>query len=97
MQGWLMGGIATDRVSDRLILSALLMIWAILVLAAGTAQGNTRNRPAPSIRFNRITTADGLTSNNINDLLQDRMGLLWFATDDGLNRFDGYDMRIFRT
>ncbi len=97
MQGWLMGGTATDRVSDRLILSALLMIWAILVLAAGTAQGNTRNRPAPSIRFNRITTADGLTSNNINDLLQDRLGLLWFATDDGLNRFDGYDMRIFRT
>ncbi len=49
-----------------------------------------------SIYFNHLTTEDGLSNNNIYDVIQDRLGLLWFATEDGLNRFDGYDFKIFR-
>ncbi|MGZ8543804.1 MAG: sensor histidine kinase [Flavisolibacter sp.] len=36
-----------------------------------------------------LTTREGLSSNKINDLLQDDDGFLWIATTDGLNRFDG--------
>lgn len=49
-----------------------------------------------SIYFNRLTTENGLSNNNVFDILQDKYGFLWFATDDGLNRFDGYDFKIFR-
>ncbi len=49
-----------------------------------------------SIRFNHLTTENGLSNNNVFDILQDKSGFLWFATDDGLNRFDGYDFKIFR-
>ena len=49
-----------------------------------------------SIYFNHLTTEDGLSNNIVFDLIQDRFGFLWFATDDGLNRFDGYDFKIFR-
>jgi len=49
-----------------------------------------------SIHFNRLTTEDGLSNNNVLDIIQDRSGFLWLATDDGLNRFDGYDFKVFR-
>jgi signal transduction histidine kinase/ligand-binding sensor domain-containing protein/DNA-binding response OmpR family regulator len=49
-----------------------------------------------SIYFNRLTTEDGLSNNNVFDIIQDKSGFLWFATDDGLNRFDGYDFKVFR-
>ena len=51
---------------------------------------------AQSIYFNRFTTEDGLSNNKVFDVVQDRLGFLWFATEDGLNRFDGYDFKVFR-
>jgi ligand-binding sensor domain-containing protein len=41
------------------------------------------------------TSADGLPMNRMNDILNDRQGFLWFATDQGLARFDGYEFRTF--
>ncbi len=49
-----------------------------------------------SIRFEQITTQDGLSQSTVNDILQDSRGFLWFATEDGLNRYDGYEFRIYR-
>ena len=51
---------------------------------------------AQSIYFNQLTTEDGLSNNKVFDVVQDRLGFLWFATEDGLNRFDGYDLKVFR-
>lgn len=45
-------------------------------------------QPGPHFLEN-LTTREGLSSNKINDLLQDDDGFLWIATTDGLNRFDG--------
>ncbi|SFV34419.1 Two component regulator propeller [Thermoflavifilum thermophilum] len=39
--------------------------------------------------------ADGLSSNMVTDVVQDGDGYLWIATDDGLNRFDGTEIRTF--
>ncbi len=44
----------------------------------------------------RFTTVDGLPSNLVHALLEDRHGYLWFATDDGVARFDGRRFRTWR-
>lgn len=49
-----------------------------------------------SIRFEQITTEDGLSQSTVNAILQDSRGFLWFATEDGLNRYDGYEFKIYR-
>ncbi len=50
----------------------------------------------PSLGFERITTADGLSFPIVRDILQDRQGFLWFATDSGLNRYDGYEFVVYK-
>jgi len=48
------------------------------------------------IKFEYITVDDGLSQGVIEDIFQDRQGFMWFATRDGLNRYDGLEFTIFR-
>ena len=45
-----------------------------------------------SIKFNRITVNDGLSQSWIQCIYQDKLGYMWFGSEDGLNRFDGYEI-----
>lgn len=47
-------------------------------------------------RFDHLRVEQGLSQGSVNDMLQDSRGFLWIATDDGLNRFDGYQFLVFR-
>ncbi|MGQ0738143.1 MAG: sensor histidine kinase [Bacteroidota bacterium] len=47
--------------------------------------------------FYHLTTKNGLSSNRVNAVIQDREGFYWIATQDGLNRFDGSNCRMFRS
>lgn len=46
--------------------------------------------------FYHLTSDNGLSSNRVRDILQDRDGYYWIATEDGLNRFDGINCIIYR-
>ena len=45
--------------------------------------------------FEQLSVADGLTQNTVTDVHQDATGFLWFATESGLNRYDGYTVTQF--
>lgn len=49
-----------------------------------------------NIQFGQITVEDGLSNSYVNCMLEDQTGFIWFGTDDGLNRFDGYKIKVFR-
>ncbi|MBI2380785.1 MAG: response regulator [Gammaproteobacteria bacterium] len=46
--------------------------------------------------FSRISVADGLAQSTVTALLQDAQGFLWIGTLDGLQRYDGYDFRLYK-
>lgn len=48
-----------------------------------------------NVSFDRLTTMDGLSQNDVNAIYQDKKGYMWFGTHDGLNRFDGYNFTVF--
>ncbi|MFH1942625.1 MAG: two-component regulator propeller domain-containing protein, partial [bacterium] len=48
------------------------------------------------IHFHKISIEDGLSQSSVNCILQDRKGFLWFGTQDGLNRYDGYNFKIYK-
>ncbi len=47
------------------------------------------------VKFKRISLEDGLSQSVIGAILQDRKGFLWFGTQDGLNRYDGYGFTVY--
>ena len=50
-----------------------------------------------NVEFHRYTTSDGLSTNwGISDIDQDSNGYIWFSSAEGLNRFDGYNFKIYR-
>ena len=50
----------------------------------------------PSIKFDHLSLDQGLSQVSIGSLLMDRQGFLWIATQDGLNRFDGHSIEVYR-
>jgi signal transduction histidine kinase/ligand-binding sensor domain-containing protein/DNA-binding response OmpR family regulator len=49
----------------------------------------------PANRVKKYSGKDGLSQNVVNSVVQDKKGFMWFATEDGLNRFDGYSFKVF--
>jgi ligand-binding sensor domain-containing protein/signal transduction histidine kinase len=50
----------------------------------------------PEIRFERLGVEHGLSSNSVFGIHQDSKGFLWFGTEDGLNKYDGYHITTYR-
>ncbi len=51
--------------------------------------------PGQPVRFEQISTADGLSFPIVRQIVQDWQGFTWFATDAGLNRYDGYEFVVY--
>ncbi|MFT4927218.1 MAG: signal transduction histidine kinase/ligand-binding sensor domain-containing protein [Phenylobacterium sp.] len=68
------------------LVSLFLLLLTSLVAAAS----------APTVRFDPLTVKDGLSQISVEATIQDSKGFLWFATHDGLNRYDGYQFKHFR-
>ena len=49
-----------------------------------------------TIHFDYITTKEGLSQNSVDDIIQDSQGYMWFATWNGLCRYDGYLFETFK-
>ncbi len=43
-----------------------------------------------------LDISDGLSNNSVTTIFQDNEGYMWFGTYDGLNRYDGYNFKVFR-
>jgi len=49
----------------------------------------------PNQKFERLSIEQGLSQSTVYSILQDEKGFIWVATQDGLNRFDGYGFLVF--
>jgi signal transduction histidine kinase/ligand-binding sensor domain-containing protein/CheY-like chemotaxis protein len=72
----------------RLLAAALL-----LALCAGALAGP----PRPTLRFEHLSVAEGLAQETVLAVVQDRDGFMWFGTQNGLSRFDGYRVINYRS
>lgn len=69
---------------------SLLLLVLFLLSFSGLA------KEKPDIRFDHFTIRDGLSQSTVNCIMQDRKGMIWIGTQDGLNRFDGYEFDVFQ-
>ena len=47
-------------------------------------------------KFNHVETSAGLSESNVLCILQDSKGFMWFGTQDGLNKYDGYKITVYK-
>ncbi|HSN18413.1 MAG TPA: two-component regulator propeller domain-containing protein [Gammaproteobacteria bacterium] len=73
------------------ILLTVSLAWGCIAFA--------EDAPAPagsSLRFRHLGIEDGLAQSSVQAILQDRAGYMWFGTQDGLQRYDGYEFLTLR-
>jgi ligand-binding sensor domain-containing protein/signal transduction histidine kinase/DNA-binding response OmpR family regulator len=63
----------------------LLMLFGSWELAAQT-----------NLNFKRLTIDEGLSQNTVFCIMQDKVGFMWIGTEDGLNKYDGYEFKSFK-
>jgi len=71
-------------------LTALIVILGFLLSIDVAAQGVDK-------RFYHITIENGLSQSSVQAIQQDSKGFMWFGTDDGLNKYDGFNFTIYKT
>jgi diguanylate cyclase (GGDEF)-like protein len=71
-------------------------IVALMTLAAGALAQRSESRPG-LISFQRLAIPEEVPAQLCSAIAQDRQGLLWFGTQGGLVRYDGYEFRVFRS
>lgn len=71
--------------------------WISLLLlsltAAAPASGGNQSRP---LNMETLSVVDGLSSNYVYAITQDRAGYMWFGTENGLDRYDGKTIRHYQ-
>ncbi|MCC7231723.1 MAG: hypothetical protein IT242_02170 [Bacteroidia bacterium] len=75
-------------------LKIVTRILFILCLIAATVSG--QGRLSEKIRFSRITEEQGLSQAKVYVTYQDSQGFIWFGTEDGLNKYDGYTFQVYK-
>ena len=62
----------------------------------GPSSPQTQFSPGQHLRFERFSLEQGLSQSTVFSMLQDSLGFLWFGTEDGLNKYDGYNFTVFK-
>lgn len=68
------------------------LCWLIATTATLDAEPRFESVP----RFDRLSVEHGLSHTTVWAALQDAGGYMWFGTEEGLNRFDGYDFKTYK-
>ena len=66
-------------------------VWIVLCIPTLSVPGQGQY-----YHFSKLNTYNGLSHNQVNAILKDDEGFLWFGTMSGLDRYDGYSFKIYR-
>ena len=71
--------------------SGFLFLSVVLVFTSNGLKAQTNH-----YRFTRLDVNHGLSHNQVKTILKDSEGFVWIGTNSGLNRYDGYSLKVFR-
>ena len=71
------------------------LIISFILVSPLAAQPTLVNAPVTNIKFDQIGLEQGLSQSTVYAIVQDKQGFMWFGTQDGLNRYDGYSIKVY--
>jgi len=75
----------------KMYLATGIVIAVLLLLG-----GNVAHAQEPTPQFEHLTLDNGLSDNTVYSMVQDQTGFLWFGTQNGLNKYNGYSFTVFK-
>ena len=73
-----------------------LCLLLLVNVAFGAQITPERSNIQAQFRFNYLTINDGLSHNKVNAICQDNKGFMWFGTNEGLNKYDGKNITVYK-
>jgi len=67
-----------------------ISLWLPFIIGIGYSFAQT------GVKFKHIGINEGLSQNSVFCMLQDHDGLVWIGTEDGLNKYDGYEFTVYK-
>jgi len=68
----------------------------LLVALVGLVLPPELSAQIPGLKLEHLSLEHGLSQSTVNAIVQDGQGFMWFGTQDGLNRYDGYSVRVYK-
>jgi len=85
----------TKKYNKLIVLSRIQYLVICYVISVFSITENAIGQNA-DISFKHLSTTDGLSNFTVLSIVQDHQGFMWFGTMDGLNRYDGKDIKVYR-
>ena len=79
-------------IKNRQIKKVLAMVCILSSISISTSYASV----VENYNFKNITIEDGLSQSTIKDIYQDSKGYIWIGTEDGLNRYNGYEFKQYK-
>jgi signal transduction histidine kinase/ligand-binding sensor domain-containing protein/DNA-binding response OmpR family regulator len=76
------------KVRAHILLFLLLLLLQVASIPVLSQKQN--------LKFEHLSVKEGLSHSNVRCILQDKHGFMWFGTRDGLNKYDGYKLTVFK-
>lgn len=69
-----------------------MLFYILFIFTSGSLNAFAQDQ----LTFKHLTINEGLSQNTVFCIMQDKTGFIWVGTEDGLNKYDGYDFTIFK-
>ena len=83
-------GSAPNNLIHRWFVNSILLTIIILLTCSSLFSQNH------DLVFEQMFLQHGLSQSIVTQIIQDRTGFIWLATEDGLNKYDGYEFKVYR-
>ena len=70
-------------------------IYQVILTLALVSIGISVYGQTDQVRFEHLSIEEGLSQSSVMAILKDSRGFMWFGTQDGLNRYDGYEFKVY--
>ncbi|HYK44977.1 MAG TPA: two-component regulator propeller domain-containing protein, partial [Parafilimonas sp.] len=81
--------------NHNIFVKAFIKIFFLSICFLGNVSGQ-EDVSLSSLRFDHLNFSNGLSFNVVNSIIKDKKGFIWISTQDGLNRYDGVNFKVYR-